>query len=398
MASEDVRRFTPITESGNSGSQKAVSRTFDAPVSRLASARRIILKVGSALIVDQASGEMREPWLETLAEDIAQLRRRGQDVAVVSSGAVAIGRHALHLHKEVLPRAERQAAAAVGQMQLARAYREMFARHRLTAAQVLLTLDDTSERQRLLNLRAILIKLLTLQAIPVLNENDAIASCTASFGDNDCLAARAARLIGSDMLVLLSNVAGLYSTDPNSSSNASLIREVHDVTPEIRRMAGGARPGYSCGGMVTKLAAAQIALASGCAMIIADGRDRHPLSAIDSGKPCTWFHPSTAARVGRKRWIAGTLKPAGFLVVAGSAAMRLQLGESLSVAGVISFGGDFVRGDAIVIRNSHGNELARGLSICSSTELRCAIRRSELNSGSSELDQVVHCDDLALTE
>ncbi|WP_164935264.1 glutamate 5-kinase [Bradyrhizobium zhanjiangense] len=267
---------------------------------RLASARRITVKIGSALILDQAGGAIREEWLDSLADDIARLRGRGQDVAVVSSGAVAIGRHALDLHQNTLSKTDRQAAAAVGQVQLARAYTETFARHRLTVAQILLTPDDTTERHRLANVSATLINLLNFQTIPVVNENDAITSCGASFGDNDRLAARTAQLIGSDILVLLSNVAGLYSADPYESSSTVLIREVHNVTPEIEQMAGGARPGYSAGGMISKLVAARMALASGCTMIIADGRDTHPLSAIDAGKPCTWFHPSPAAPIARK--------------------------------------------------------------------------------------------------
>ncbi|QOZ23926.1 glutamate 5-kinase [Bradyrhizobium sp. CCBAU 51753] len=368
----------------------------------LASARRIVVKVGSALIVDSASGKIRESWLEMLAEDVARLRGRGQDVAVVSSGAVAIGRYALDLHQKTLSRADRQAAAAVGQMHLARMYKETFGRSRLTTAQLLLTLDDTTERQRLLSVRATLIKLLSLRAVPVVNENDAITGSTASFGDNDRLAARAARLIGSDALVLLSNVAGLYSADPNTSSTAILIKEIHDLTPEIERMATGARSGYSSGGMVTKLVAARMALASGCTVIIADGRDAHPLSAIDAGKACTWFHPSTAARIARKTWIAGTLKPAGVLVINNSAVTQLRLGRSLYVVGVISSHGDFARGDAVVIRDVHGLEVARGLSIYSSTELRCITWRFGIEArppfSCRKLEQIVHKDDLTLSE
>ncbi|WP_225709117.1 glutamate 5-kinase [Bradyrhizobium cenepequi] len=368
----------------------------------LASARRIVVKVGSALIVDQATGTIRERWLEMLVEDIARLQGRGQDVAVVSSGAVAIGRHALDLHHGMLAKKDRRAAAAVGQMNLTRTHRELFARHRLTTAQVLLTLEDTTERQRMLNVRATLTRLLTFRTIPVLNENDAVATNAPSFGDNDHLAARVAKLVGSDTLVLLSNVAGLYSADPHESPSAVFIREVHELTPEIERMAGGARSDHSSGGMVTKLAAARLALASGFTMIIADGRNSHPLSAIDAGEPCTWFHPSTAARMARKTWIGGTLKPAGILVVNNSAAMQMRLGRGLCVEGVISFDGDFARGDAVVMRDVHGNEVARGLSIYSSIELRCIDRRSGPETGCPlaccELDQIVHSDDLALTE
>ncbi|UVO33113.1 glutamate 5-kinase [Bradyrhizobium arachidis] len=368
----------------------------------LASARRLVVKIGSALIVDQASGTVREPWLETLAEDIGRLRGRGQDVVLVSSGAVAIGRHALDLHQKTLPKKERQAAAAVGQMHLARAFRESFARHRLSVAQVLLTLHDTTERQRMLNVRATLTNLLTFQAIPVLNENDVVARSAACFGDNDRLAARVAHLIGCDTLVLLSNVDGLYSGDPYKSSAVKLIREVQEVTPEIERMAGGARSGYSSGGMVTKLAAARMALASGVNMAIADGRDVHPLSAFDKGKPCTWFQPSIEARIARKTRIAATLKPAGVLVVNAAAAMNLLSGEDLCATGVISYCGDFGRGDAVVVRDVHGNEFARGLSIHSSTELGYITRQPGKEPESpwafSASSQIIHRDDLALAE
>ncbi|WP_409411366.1 glutamate 5-kinase [Bradyrhizobium sp. IAR9] len=365
----------------------------------LASARRVIVKVGSALAIDQSSGTIRDSWLEMLARDIARLCVRGQDVVLVSSGAVAIGRHALGLGQRKLLKKDRQAAAAVGQMQLTRAHREIFARHRMTAAQVLLTLDDTTERRRMQNARATLTNLLTFRAIPVLNENDAIATSAASFGDNDHLAASVARLIGSDTLVLLSDVGGLYTADPHGDPDASLIKEVHEITPEIVRMAGGARSDYSAGGMVSKLAAARIAVASGCVTIIADGREAYPLSAIDAGKPCTWFHPSNAARVARKRRIGNTLRPNGVIVVDPAAAMQVRSGNSLCVGGVQSFDGDFSRGDAVIIRDVHGSEFARGLTIWSSAELRCVTRQHKEGARiASGLNRVVDRDDLAFTD
>ncbi|UVO35708.1 glutamate 5-kinase [Bradyrhizobium arachidis] len=351
--------------------------------------------------MDPLSGSTREPWLETLAEDVARLRARRQDLTLVSSGAVAIGRHALTLHQTTLPRTDRQAAAALGQMHLAAMYRKAFARHRLKTAQLLLGLDDTTERRRLLSVRASMLRLLSLQTIPVVNENDAVARSAASFGDNDRLAARVARIIGGDTLVLLSDVDGLYSADPKLSSSSILIREVHDITPEIERMAGGRSSSYSSGGMITKLMAARMALATGCAVIIADGRDAHPLSAIDAGRACTWFHPSAAARSARKAWIAGTLRPAGVVGIDDSTAMQLRLGESLYLAGVRSFDGQFARGDAVIVRDNSGSEIARGLTIYSSNELRGISARSGLEDGipvaCSNIDQLVHSDDLALT-
>lgn len=369
---------------------------------RLASARRIIVKIGSALMLEHGSGSVREAWLDTLADDIVRLRGRGQDVAVVSSGAIAIGRYALNLHEKALSAAERHAAAAVGQAELAKAYRERFAGYGLTVAQILLTPDDTTQKLRLASVRATLVKLLNLQTVPVINENDAIAARAVNFGDNDRLAARIAQFVGADTLVLLSNVAGLYSADPYLSDSVTLIREVHEVTPQIELMAGGTRPGYSCGGMTSKLVAARMALAAGCKMIIADGRDAFPLSAIDAGKPCTCFHPSAEARVTRKKWIAGALRPTGALIVGKGTVTQLRSGESLSLQQVASFNGDFARGDAVVIRDVDGNEVARGVSIYSSAELRGAKRLPQSDIVPSlpgcELKPVIHRDDLALAE
>lgn len=253
----------------------------------------------------------------------------------------------------------------------------------------------------MLNVRATLTRLLTFRTIPVLNENDVVASSAASFGDNDRLAARVARLTESDTLVLLSNVAGLYSGDPSESPSVTLIREVHEVTPEIERMAGGAGSSYSSGGMAAKLAAARIVLASGISMAIADGRNAHPLTALDGSAPCTWFFPSNSRRIARKRRIARVLKPAGIIVASNAGASELRAGESLWAAGMVSFSGNFDRGDAVVIQDALGNEFARGLSIHSSAELRIA-RQGEKNSESplcgSGSTCIVHRDDFALVE
>lgn len=403
MGGEELRRDRAVTEFGVPAKKCETDSDPTRPRQpMLASARRIIVKIGSALIVEQGNGTIRAAWLDTLADDIVRLRERGQDVTVVSSGAVAIGRYALNLHEKALSVADRQAAAAVGQAELARAYRETFARHGLTVAQILLTPDDTTQKRRLANLRETLVKLLNLQTIPVLNENDAIARSAASFGDNDRLAARTAQLVGSDTLVLLSNVAGLYSADPYESASAVLIRDVHEVTPQIELMAGGTRPGYSCGGMKSKLVAARMALTSGCKMIIADGRHAHPLSAIDAGKPCTWFHPSTEARVARKKWIARALRPTGALIVGNGTVMQLRLGKSLWAPQVTSFNGNFARGDAVVIRDLNGSEVARGVSIYSSAELCRVTGLPQSNivpsSLGCEVKPIVHRDDLVLAQ
>ncbi|MDA9523418.1 hypothetical protein XI06_24875 [Bradyrhizobium sp. CCBAU 11434] len=369
------------------------------PARALASARRIVVKIGSDLIVDRATGATRERWLEMLVHDIARYWRRGLDIALVSSGAVAIGRHALDLQCGKLSGKERRAAAAIGQMKLARAHREIFARHGLTTAQLLLALEDTTERRRMRNLRVTMNGLLTLRAVPVLNENDAIGA-EPSFSDNDQLAARVAKLVASDTLVLLSNVSGLYSADPHEMPNATLIREVQEVTPEIELMAGRFRSDQGTGGMVTKLAAARLALASGFNMIIADGRRAHPLSAIEAGEPCTWFRPPATARASRKTWIAGTMKPTGTLMVDSASTTRLRLGGGLRLGGLISFEGDFSRGDAVILQDLRRREIARGLSVYSSSELRRMAQLSGTPGRSvcREPDKIVDSEDLALTE
>jgi glutamate 5-kinase len=373
----------------------------DAAVPSLAEARRLIVKIGSALLVDEPSGEIRRAWLDALVEDVVRCRKRGQEVLLVSSGAVAVGRRHLGLVGRPLRLEEKQAAAATGQIRLAHAYQEALARHGVTVAQILLTPDDTEERRRHLNARATLNQLLALGAVPVINENDTVATAEIRFGDNDRLAARVAQMVSADALALLSDIDGLYTADPRRDPNATLIPEVRELTPEIEAMAGDAPAGYSSGGMVTKLAAARIAMGAGCRMVIARGERMHPLAAVETGAPCTWFVPSAEPRTARKAWIAGGLRPSGTLVVDDGAAAALRRGKSLLPAGVVAIEGEFERGDLVVVRDRDGGELARGLVAYSSEDGRRIARHKSVEIetllGYRGRDEMIHRDDLAVT-
>jgi len=368
--------------------------------SRLAAARRVVVKVGSALLVEQSTGRVNRGWLETLAEDVAALRRRGQEVVLVSSGAIALGRRQLGLPTGKLELEKSQAAAAVGQIRLAHAWKEVLEPHGCAVAQVLLTLGDTEQRRRYLNARNTLTTLLKLGAVPVINENDTVATAEIRYGDNDRLAARVAQMASADCLVLLSDVDGLYRADPTRSPGAEFIAEVRQITPEVEAMAGGSASDVGSGGMTTKVQAAKIAVAAGCHMCVAPGREPHPLRRVESGGRCTWFLSAGSPVAARKQWIAGTLKPAGELVVDTGAAQALRQGRSLLPAGVLRVSGRFDRGDTVVVRDPDGREVARGLSAYASTdaELLCGRRSSELEGllGYRGRDEIIHRDDLVL--
>ncbi|HUB95715.1 MAG TPA: glutamate 5-kinase [Stellaceae bacterium] len=366
----------------------------------LQSARRLIVKIGSALLVDDASGDLRSAWLGALVEDIAACRARGQDVLIVSSGAVALGRHQLGLKGANLRLEEKQAAAAAGQIRLAHAWHEALGRHGIGVAQILLTPEDTEERRRHLNARATLDQLLALGAVPVINENDTVATSEIRFGDNDRLAARVAQMISADTLVLLSDIDGLYTADPRRDRAAAHIAEVRELTPAIEAMAGAAPPGLSSGGMVTKLIAARIAMGAGCRMAIARGEGFHPLAAIDAGARVTWFIAPSEPPAARKRWIAGALNPMGALTIDAGAEAALKRGTSLLPAGVLKVEGEFERGDAVLVRSREGRALARGLSAYSSADARAIAghRSGEIEAilGYRGRDEMIHRDDLAM--
>jgi len=371
-----------------------------AQANRIAAARRVVIKIGSALLVDRASGRLDAPWFEDLVADIARLRKRGQEVLVVSSGAIALGRRHLGLRSGALRLEESQAAAAAGQIRLAHAWQEALGRHEIPVAQVLLTLGDTEQRRRYLNARGTLETLLALGAVPVINENDTVATEEIRYGDNDRLAARVAQMISADCLLLLSDTTGLHTADPALDPTARLVPEVHAVTPEIEAMAGEAATDVGSGGMITKVAAGRIALAAGCHMVIASGRVRHPVLAVEQGARCTWFIASISPARVRKQWIAGSLQPRGEIVVDDGAAAALARGKSLLPAGVLRIAGEFERGDAVLIRDARGVALAHGLSAYGSAD---AARIVGLRSGEIEAvlgyrgrEELVHRNDLAM--
>jgi glutamate 5-kinase len=366
----------------------------------LADANRIVVKVGSALLVDADKGRLNRAWLESFAADVAHLRKRGQEVILVSSGAIALGRRHLGLTTGKLRLEESQAAAAVGQIRLAHAYKELLDAHEITVAQILLTLGDTEQRRRYLNARGTLNTLLSLGAIPVINENDTVATAEIRYGDNDRLAARVAQMAGADCLVLLSDVDGLYTANPNEQGQAEFIPRVLKITPEIEAMAGGVSSDLGSGGMQTKIAAAKIAVGAGCHMCIAKGALQHPLRRIEEGARCTWFVPTSTPVATRKQWIAGTLKPAGAIAVDDGAVRALQQGKSLLPAGVTRAVGRFERGDTVSIIGPDGVEVARGICAYSDTDAARIIGRQsaeiEKTLGFRGRDEIVHRDDLVL--
>ena len=327
----------------------------------LSSFRRIVVKVGSSLLVDAEAGRLREAWLGALAEDIAELHRDKRDLLVVSSGSIALGRSLLRLPKGVLRLEDSQAAAAVGQILLARTWAEALSRHTITAGQVLVTLQDTEERRRYLNARSTIARLLEWRAVPVINENDTVATNEIRYGDNDRLAARVAAMASADLLVLLSDVDGLYEAPPEQNPQARLVPVVPRITDEVEAMAGLSASELARGGMRTKIEAGKIATNSGVHMLIASGRVEHPLKRIAEGARCTWFLTPANPVTARKKWIAGSLEPKGTLTIDAGAVAALRRGKSLLPAGVIRVDGSFARGDAVVIRGPDGREVGRGL-------------------------------------
>ncbi|WP_372622375.1 glutamate 5-kinase [Falsiroseomonas sp.] len=366
----------------------------------LRAARRVVVKIGSALVVDEQTAAPREAWLAGVAADVAAMRARGTEVILVSSGAIALARRALGLTRRKLRLEEKQAAAAVGQIRLAGAWAAALSAVGLNAAQLLLTLEDSEDRRRYLNARATLGTLLALGCIPVINENDTVATTEIRFGDNDRLAARVAAMMEADALVLLSDIDGLYTADPRKDPAARHLPAVEHVTEEIMAMGGEPPPGYSSGGMRTKLIAARIATGAGCAMAIALGKQDRPLRAMEAGARCSWFLPEPAGRSARKRWIAGSLAPLGALVVDEGAARALARGSSLLPAGVRAVEGEFRRGDPVSVKDQAGHEVARGLSAYDAADaLKIAGHRSEALEallGWRGRDELIHRDDLVL--
>lgn len=367
---------------------------------QLAEFRRIVVKIGSATLVEAAKGRLREAWLAAIVEDIAALARGGVQMLVVSSGAIALGRNLLNVPRGVLALEESQAAAAVGQIALARAWSQALHAHQLVAGQILLTLQDTEERRRYLNARATIETLLAHRAIPVINENDTVATNEIRYGDNDRLAARVASMVSADCLVLLSDVDGLYTAPPARDPLARLIPEVERISPEIEAMAGGSANELARGGMATKIEAAKIALGSGTHMVITSGAALHPLKRLDEGGLATWFIPKGDPVTAKKAWIAGALEPRGQVVIDEGAARALLAGKSLLPAGVVRVEGRFARGDAVVIKDASGHEMGRGLIAYDFSEAERLIGKKSQEIieilGFRGRSAMIHRDDMAL--
>jgi glutamate 5-kinase len=363
-------------------------------------ARRVVVKVGSALLVDGATGRLNRGWLETLVADVVRLRRQGKEVVLVSSGAIALGRRHLGLPRGALRLEESQAAAAVGQIRLAHAYKELLEAQGVPVAQVLLTLEDSEQRRRYLNARATLTTLLAHGAVPVINENDTVATAEIRYGDNDRLAARVAQMVSADCVLLLSDIDGLYTADPHKDPTAKFIPTVREITPAIEAMAGGSASEVGRGGMTTKIVAARIAVAAGCHFCIAAGAPRHPVRRIEQGGRCTWFRPAATPVAARKQWIAGTLRPAGALRIDEGAARALRSGKSLLPAGVTATSGRFERGDTVSVCTADGREVARGIVAYGDAEAARIIgrRSADIESllGYAGRDELIHRDDLVL--
>jgi glutamate 5-kinase len=365
---------------------------------RLDDFRRIVVKVGSSLLVDSQAGRLNESWLASLVADLAALHSNGRDILVVSSGAIALGRAVLKLPSGPLRLEDSQAAAAVGQIELARRWTAALSRHGITGGQVLVTLTDTEERRRYLNARSTIDKLLEWRAVPVINENDTVATSEIRYGDNDRLGARVATMMSADLLVLLSDIDGLYDAPPGTSDSAQLVPYVERVTPAIEAMAGAAGSELSRGGMQTKIEAAKIATEAGTHMLIASGRVEHPLRAVTDGARCTWFGAAGNPFTARKKWIAGSLEPKGILTIDAGAIAALRRGNSLLPVGVVQIDGAFERGDAVIIRGPEGGEIGRGLCAYDATDAQKIRGRSSADIASilgySGRAEMIHRDNL----
>jgi glutamate 5-kinase len=366
----------------------------------LADFRRIVVKVGSSLLIDAAAGCVKQGWLASLVADVARLHAEGRELLVVSSGAIALGRSVLKLPRGALKLEDSQAAAAVGQIELARTWSAALALHGLSAGQILVTLGDTEERRRYLNARSTITKLLEWRAVPVINENDTVATNEIRYGDNDRLGARVATMVSADLLVLLSDVDGLYDKPPGTNADAKLVPVVERITPEIEAMAGVANSELSRGGMQTKIEAGKIATTGGTHMVIASGRVDHPLRAVASGAPSTWFLTPVNPVTSRKKWIAGSLEPKGVLTIDAGAVAALRRGNSLLPVGVVRIDGQFARGDAVIVRGPDGAEIGRGLVAYDALDAEKVKGRPTsdimLVLGIEGRAEMIHRDDLAL--
>ena len=365
----------------------------------LTKAKRVVIKVGSTLLVDKNSGDLNLTWLESLASDVSSLKSRGIDVVLVSSGSIALGRGTLGLQDSALSLENSQASAAVGQIRLARAYEEVLAPFSVKTAQILVTLEDSANRRRYLNTRATMERLLTFGVVPIVNENDTVATDEIRFGDNDRLAAQIAATVSADNLILLSDVDGLYSSNPSTNPDAKRLDVIKEITPEIEEMAGEGVSGISKGGMITKLMAARTATQAGCAMVITKGDVPNPITELENGANCTWFKPNVDPQTARKRWISSQ-KSVGKLIIDQGAVTALTDGKSLLPIGITSIEGNFSRGDIVSIYSTNGRELAKGICAYPAVEAKLIIGQNsneiETILGYAGRAAVIHRDDLAI--
>lgn len=366
----------------------------------LALAKRVVIKIGSSLVADLANAQVRHAWMQSVAADIAQLHAQGKEIILVSSGAVALGRPRIGLGVEALDLSEKQAAAAAGQPLLMQAWADAFTPHGIGVAQLLLTLEDSEDRRRYLNARTTFTTLLSHRLIPIVNENDTVATAELKFGDNDRLAARVAVMVSADTLVLFSDIDGLYTADPRKDTAAQHIARVDALDQTILAMGGGAASATSNGGMKTKLDAAQMTLSAGCHMLIAKGEPLHPVQAVLDGTRCTWFVANTRPQLARKHWIATSVHARGGVVIDEGAERALTQGKSLLPAGVVKVHGAFGRGDTIAVTNLTGTLLARGITAYASDEAQKIMgkKTSAIADilGYAGRDTLIHRDDLAL--
>ncbi len=363
----------------------------------ISEAKRIVIKIGSSLIIDKNNGGINNGWLSILSNEINNLIKEGKEIILVSSGAIGLGKEYLDINAKVLKLEESQASAAAGQSMLIHAYKQKLEKYNIKIAQILLTLDDTEERRKYLNAKNTFDMLLKLNVIPIVNENDTIATSEIRFGDNDTLSARVAIMMSADCLILLSNVDGLYSDGPNFSENPNLLNRVDEITPEIEKMAGSSS-GYGKGGMITKLNAAKLATNSGCATIIAKGSLNKPIENIMKNGRYTFFKPIGTPQSARKKWIASALNPLGRIFIDNGAKNALKQNKSLLPAGVLRVSGKFSRGDLVEILDEKDKILARGLVAYSyeDTQLIIGHKSSEIEKilGYRGRDELVHKDDL----
>ena len=362
--------------------------------------KRIIIKVGSSLLINKKTRTIREDWLLALSEDIANLRKIKKEILIVSSGAIALGRDTLVSKQKTLNLEENQAAASIGQIELAYSWKDALRKQNIKCAQVLLSPDDTETRRRHLNARATLATLIKSQVVPVINENDTVTTSEIKFGDNDRLAARVAQMSSSDLLILLSDIDGLYDQNPHHSNKAKHIPTVDEVNDDIINMAGSSHYEYASGGMITKVEAAKISSLSGCALIICNGEGKNPILELSKGVKYTLFKPNETPLTARKKWIAAGLKILGKLIIDNGASKALMCGSSLLPAGVLEVEGNFEKGDLIEIYTSDRKKIASGLSSYNSQEIKIIAgnktRDIESLLGYVGRDELIHRDDLVL--